>query len=679
MINNIPKKIALLFIVVTMVCVSFLSSNLNVLAEEQNIITISSYGDTTFMIDKNGSLWAWGANSVGQIGDGTTLEKTDPVKIMDNVLFVSSNHNTVIAIKTDGSLWIWGKSPLGQMGNDTTGNRHSPVKIMEEVKYASIQPTVFGSIVSAIKKDGSLWRWGENYNWRIGDGTKEDKSTPVKIMDNVLSTSDSWVSSMALKSDGSLWSWGNNYVGSVGDGTKENRFMPIKIMDDVLSISESGGNFSMAAIKKDGSLWMWGANAAGQADDGTAENRLSPVKVIDNTEVVIVGSMVTAAIKTDGSLWAWGQIKNTEIFISSGNDSSEGTFNQDIVNWTIPTKITDNIKSIQWVGSIPTKESSTNKWSSIYASIGFIKNDNSLWIFDGFTMEIMPVLDSVTIANRDSYTVHAVKTDGTIWKSNSLYANNTPTFTQLTNIPKNDEIAIPDVLTLSATPINVGVKLWWNPMPDTMGYRIYRSETKGEEGISITDFYITSDEFIDVNVFPNKTYYYTIRQVLAEAKPFDGVKEQLGSSSPQIQVTTASTIVGGGAESGKNKQFILMTINEPYMIVNGNRQEIDPGRGTVPLIINARTMIPIRSVVESMGGTVGWKESNGEITLNYNGKTVTMWLNSNQINVNGTTSQIDVSPQSINDRTVVPIRFAAENLDCAVDWLNSTNQIVIVF
>ncbi len=230
-------------------------------------------------------------------------------------------------------------------------------------------------------------------------------------------------------------------------------------------------------------------------------------------------------------------------------------------------------------------------------------------------------------------------------------------------------------------PINVGVKLWWNSKSGGVGYRVYRSTQSGVEGISVTDFYITSNEFVDVNVDASTTYYYTIRQVLKEARPFEGLPEELGPASDQIQVRTGSTILGGNSSDsgGKTKQFILMTLDDPYMSANGIRKEIDPGRGTTPTIYNSRTLVPIRAIIEEMGGTVGWDSSSQKISLSNNGKNVNMWLNRRQITVNGSTLGIDVAPISINDRTMVPIRFATENLGCQIDWINSTRQIVVVY
>ena len=127
------------------------------------------------------------------------------------------------------------------------------------------------------------------------------------------------------------------------------------------------------------------------------------------------------------------------------------------------------------------------------------------------------------------------------------------------------------------------------------------------------------------------------------------------------------------------KNSISLKINNPYMYVNGEEQEIDPGRGTVPIIFNSRTVLPIRAIVEAMGGTVGWDDETRTVTLAANGHTVTMWLDKLNLVVDGKNLIMDVAPISINGRTMVPVRFAAENLGCDVDWIDADKEVIILY
>ncbi|HPL52519.1 MAG TPA: copper amine oxidase N-terminal domain-containing protein [Bacillota bacterium] len=219
-----------------------------------------------------------------------------------------------------------------------------------------------------------------------------------------------------------------------------------------------------------------------------------------------------------------------------------------------------------------------------------------------------------------------------------------------------------------------GSRIMWQPTAG-LGYRLFRSTSQNILGISVTDFYITSTSYADVNVEPNTTYYYTVKPVLAEAKPFEGIEEKHGEAIATFTVTTGNKIY----KPGSYKHFIMLKLDSPNMSVDGVTQEVDPGRSTSPMTISGRTMVPIRAVVEAMGGTVGWDGPTQKITLTARGNTVEMWMGKTEIKINGAGAKMDVAPASKNSRTFVPVRFAAENLNCKVDWINSTKEAVIVF
>lgn len=228
--------------------------------------------------------------------------------------------------------------------------------------------------------------------------------------------------------------------------------------------------------------------------------------------------------------------------------------------------------------------------------------------------------------------------------------------------------SLPAVSKASAESVETGIKIILPELTTGTGFSIYRSESVGNKGVLIAEN-VNARSFIDVNVEAAKTYHYTIDEVFAD----NSVKTVSGNIS-----VTANDVIAGEAIDGQ-KGFILMKIGDPKMIVNGMESEIDPGRGTTPTAHNGRTLVPIRAIVEVMGGIVGWDQNAGMITLDVNGKQIVMWLGQKIIQVNGHSLEIDVPPAVMNERTMLPIRFVAENAGCAIEWIASTQEIVIVF
>lgn len=236
----------------------------------------SSYG-----IKNDGSLWAWGNNVVGELGDGTYEHKYIPTRIgNDNDwMMVDANGSVfinegghVIALKTNGTLWAWGRNGHGQLGDGTTINKIIPIQIgtSNDWKYVSAGNTHN----LAIKNDGTLWAWGLNNVGQLGDGTTISKLIPTQI-----GTSNDWKIvkahldfSLGIKNDGTLWAWGHNGERTLGDGTNIDKLIPTQIGNDNnwIHITSGGNGYTKtsAGIKSDGTLWTWGNQQHGQLGNG---------------------------------------------------------------------------------------------------------------------------------------------------------------------------------------------------------------------------------------------------------------------------------------------------------------------------------------------------------------------------------------------------------------------------
>jgi alpha-tubulin suppressor-like RCC1 family protein len=290
--------------------------------------SVSLGGSHTCAVKTNGSLWCWGTNGDGELGDGTNTAKNTPVQIMSSgVSSVELGQNYTCAVTTNGSLWCWGYNGYGQLGDGTNTAKNTPVQVMSS-GVVSVALGYYHTCV--IKTNGSLWCWGNNTSGQIGDGTNIDKNTPVQIMPSgVSSVSLGKDHTCAIKTNGSLWCWGYNYLGQLGDGANTSRNTPFQIMSSGVS-SVSLGDSHTCAIKTNGSLWCWGNNTSGQLGDGTNTNKNAPVQIMSSgVSSVSLGYNHTCAIKTDGSLWCWGDNyysqlgdgtntnKNTPVYIMS--------------------------------------------------------------------------------------------------------------------------------------------------------------------------------------------------------------------------------------------------------------------------------------------------------------------------------------------------------------------------
>jgi alpha-tubulin suppressor-like RCC1 family protein len=300
-------------------------------------------GFSTAAIKSDNTLWVWGKNSYGQLGDNSILHRSSPVQTTqltaDWTQVVAGKRHSA-AIKTNGELWIWGHNNAGQLGKNDRTHRSSPSQTISADKtWKKVSVGYYHT--AAIKIDNTLWVWGDNSVGQLGKDNLTNFSSPVQT----LAAASTWKDvacgdyhNLALKTDGTLWAWGQNSSGQLGDDSITKRSSPVqtKAGGSIWKQASCGDGHS-AAIKLDGTLWMWGLNDVGQLGTNDLVNKTSPVETVSsgtNWKQVACGGKSTAAIKTDGSLWTWGDASNGKLGDNSiTNKSSPVQTSLSKTNW----------------------------------------------------------------------------------------------------------------------------------------------------------------------------------------------------------------------------------------------------------------------------------------------------------------------------------------------------------
>ncbi len=268
---------------------------------------------------EDGTVWGWGNNEYGQLGGATTAtcgdeaEPCSPTPILidgvSSAIAVSAGYGHSLALTSDGTVWAWGRNDSGQLGNNMTTPSSVPVQVVDPAdptgKLTGVVAVAGGFFHSlAIRRDGSLWAWGRNTHGELGTGTLDNSSIPVRtrLGSPALALAVCAQCSFALATDGTVWAWGHNAYGQLGNGTIHDSRLPVRVRTLAGVKAISGGGYHGVALKGDGTVWTWGRNDYGQLGTSTTTGSTLPVPVTGVSGVtglahVYVGALYTVVLQ----------------------------------------------------------------------------------------------------------------------------------------------------------------------------------------------------------------------------------------------------------------------------------------------------------------------------------------------------------------------------------------------
>ena len=317
------------------------------------VAQVSANRKTTLFVDTNGVLYAlgeiwWGTGGSSTMPSGGYVHTT-PYQLATNVRSASMGFNHMVYVKNDNTLWVYGENAHGQLGDNTTTASYTAKQILTDVQYA-----VAGDcITAAVKTDGTLYVWGFNGSGQVGNGSTTDRKTPVQVLTNVYTVSVMGDHVAAIKNDKTLWTWGDNSLGQLGNGSTSNKTSPAQVLTNVAQVS--AGMYHTGVIKTDGTLWFCGSNYRGSFGNGTTGGYSQANSTFRQTAgtylAVSCGTYTSAAVAPDGQLWVAGW--NNKGQLGTGNTTSLNTLTP-INVWLFNngTVTTHTVKFVDWNGTV---------------------------------------------------------------------------------------------------------------------------------------------------------------------------------------------------------------------------------------------------------------------------------------------------------------------------------------
>ena len=293
-------------------------------------------GQQTFALARltDGTNWAWGRNTSGEIGNNTVTNYCSPVSVAGaskTFCDIAAGDNHSLGVDKYGQVWSWGQGTYGQLGNNSTASRRTPVSILGAKKtFCSVSGGVYHS--AGIDQYGKAWTWGRNLWGELGDKTVVGKCTPVSVQGTFtfckISAGNS--ATFGIDQNGRGWAWGYVGNGQTGTGALAGlcRCSPVTIAGALKTFCyiTAGLNYGMA-IDLRGKGWGWGVNSLGRIGNNSSTNVNTPVSVYGNKTFcqIVLANNTTVALDKDGKLWSWGANTIGEMGLSNSDLAQKST------------------------------------------------------------------------------------------------------------------------------------------------------------------------------------------------------------------------------------------------------------------------------------------------------------------------------------------------------------------
>jgi len=344
--------------------------------DNNNKITAVALGNShSIALAADGTVYSWGNNGCGQLGDNSSTQRETPVRVLkgaysgttylgddsnNKITAVALGYVHSIALAADGTVYSWGCNSHGRLGDNTTIWRDTPVRVLkgayngttylgDDINNKITAVALGGSHSIALAEDGTLYSWGNNSNGQLGDNTITQRDTPVRVLkgdyngttylgdasnNKIIAFALSEYNSIALAEDGTVYTWGYNWFGQIGDNTTTKRETPVRVLKGAYNgttylgddsnnkiIAVATGYCYCIALAEDGTVYSWGYNGNGRLGDNTTTQRETPVRVLkgaysgttylgDNSSnkiiAVTAGYSHSIALAADGTGYSWG-------------------------------------------------------------------------------------------------------------------------------------------------------------------------------------------------------------------------------------------------------------------------------------------------------------------------------------------------------------------------------------